>query len=185
MRRIAVVGTSGSGKTTLAKTLAARLNLTHIELDALHWEADWTPTPTEPLRAKVQAALADAGDRWVTDGNYSKVRPLILAQADTVIWLDYPLWVPLSRVVRRSLRRWIRREELWNGNRERGQALWGRDNLIGWVLKTHRRNRATYAALQAAPEYGYLRWVRLQSPDQADELLANVAGEWLDKKTIR
>lgn len=168
MNRVAIVGTSGSGKTTLAKTLTARLNLTHIELDALHWEADWTPTAAEPLRAKVQTALDAAPDGWVTDGNYRAARPLILARADTIIWLDYPLWVPLTRVFRRSLRRMISRETLWNGNRERGAALWSRDNLIWWVLKTHRRNRRTYTDLQADPTYAHLRWVRLRSPRECE-----------------
>lgn len=43
--RIVVVGTSGSGKTTLARDLARRLGFSHIELDALNWEADWVTAP--------------------------------------------------------------------------------------------------------------------------------------------
>jgi adenylate kinase family enzyme len=42
MRRIHVVGTSGSGKTTLARQIAERLDIPHVELDALHWEPHWT-----------------------------------------------------------------------------------------------------------------------------------------------
>ncbi len=45
MRRIVVIGTSGSGKTTLARELAGRLNVPHIELDALHWKPNWVATP--------------------------------------------------------------------------------------------------------------------------------------------
>ena len=39
--RIAVVGSSGSGKSTLARRLAVELGLTHIELDAINWQAGW------------------------------------------------------------------------------------------------------------------------------------------------
>ncbi|WP_423226670.1 AAA family ATPase, partial [Candidatus Amarolinea aalborgensis] len=51
MQRIVVVGTSGSGKTTLARRLALALGIPHIELDALHWEANWQEAPVEVFRA--------------------------------------------------------------------------------------------------------------------------------------
>jgi len=43
MRRIVVIGTTGARKSTLAASLAARLDLPPIELDALHWGPQWTP----------------------------------------------------------------------------------------------------------------------------------------------
>ncbi|PSN09965.1 adenylate kinase, partial [filamentous cyanobacterium CCP5] len=67
-QRIVVIGTSGSGKTTLARQIAQSLQVTHIELDALHWEPHWTPAAPEVFRERVTIALA--GDRWVADGNY-------------------------------------------------------------------------------------------------------------------
>ena len=45
-QRISIIGTSGCGKTTLARQLCQRLAIPHIELDALHWEANWTEVPT-------------------------------------------------------------------------------------------------------------------------------------------
>jgi adenylate kinase family enzyme len=39
--RIVVVGTSGAGKTTLARRIADRLQLPHIELDAINWQSEW------------------------------------------------------------------------------------------------------------------------------------------------
>ena len=121
MRRIIVVGTSGSGKTTLARELAHRLGLTHIELDALHWEPNWTSTPTDRLRAKVQAALANAPDGWTICGNYRAVNDAIWPFTDTLIWLDYSMTVVAWRIFRRTMRRCLRRETLWDGCRE---SLW-------------------------------------------------------------
>ena len=64
-----------------------------------------------------------AGDGWVVDGNYSAVRDLVWDRADTVVWLDLPRLVVVRRITTRSIRRVVRREELWNGNRERWRNL--------------------------------------------------------------
>lgn len=167
LQRIVVIGTSAAGKTTLATHLARRLNLAHVELDSLHWEANWTQAALPVFRTRVAAALAD--DRWVVDGNYGKVRDLIWPRADMVVWLDYPLPVILWRLLRRTGRRVFQREQLWNGNRER---LWtqiaSRDSLILWVLTTHRRRKREYLELFARPDNAHLCVVRLRSQRQAD-----------------
>ncbi len=53
LKRIVVVGTTGSGKTTLAGRLAERLNIPHVEQDALNWGSNWTMRPNEEFRAPV------------------------------------------------------------------------------------------------------------------------------------
>jgi ethanolamine utilization protein EutP (predicted NTPase) len=53
MKRIVVVGSTGSGKSTLAQQLAERMNAPHIELDALHWEPNWTPAAPEVFMQRV------------------------------------------------------------------------------------------------------------------------------------
>jgi len=166
MKCIVVVGTSGSGKTTLARQLGAILEIPAVELDALHWEPHWTPASLSVLRERVDAALS--GDAWVVDGNYSKVRDLTWGRADTVIWLDYSLWVVMARVIRRTFTRILSGEELWNGNRERlGNSLFSKDSILLWVLQTHRKNRRTYTQLISQPEYTRLRVVRQRSPQAA------------------
>ena len=59
-RRIAVVGTSGSGKTTLAHRLAQQLGIPHVELDALHWDPNWTPAPPDTFRERTEEVEARA-----------------------------------------------------------------------------------------------------------------------------
>ena len=121
MRRVNVVGTSSSGKSTLAIALAERLSVPYIELDALHWEPNWAEAPSEVMRERVRSAIG--GETWVVDGNYSAVRDLVWARADTVVWLDLPLPTILARYATRTVRRLTTRQELWSGNRERLPAL--------------------------------------------------------------
>ena len=116
MRRVSVVGNSGSGKSTLATSLAVVLGVPHLELDGVFHQPGWVPLPEDEFRRAVAAAVA--GDGWVTDGNYSTVRPLVWARADTVVWLDLPRRTVMRQVVWRTLRRAVTRQELWNGNRE-------------------------------------------------------------------
>ncbi len=172
-RRIAVIGVTGSGKTTLAAGLARALGLTHVELDALHWEAGWTEAPLPIFRARVEQALIAPG--WVTDGNYFKVRDIIWSQADTVVWLDYAFLTCLWRLTRRSVRRAVRREELWNNNYESWRGLFlSKDSLFLWLFKTHPQRKREYPRLLALPENAHLTLIRLRSPRQASAWLASL-----------
>lgn len=168
--RVAVVGTSGSGKTTLARRLAQRLQIVHVEIDALHWGPNWTPVLREELRARVSQALS--GDAWTIDGNYSAVRDIVWSRANTIVWLDYSLPVVMSRVTRRTIRRFVLREELWNGNRERfREAFFSRDSIIWWALSTYGRRKREYPRLFDQPEHRHLDVVRLHSPRATHEWL--------------
>jgi adenylate kinase family enzyme len=170
-RRVVVVGVSGVGKTTFAQQLGERLGAPAIEMDALHWGPNWTMAELDVFRERVRQALA--GERWVVDGNYSKVRDIVWTQADTLVWLDLPLPLILWRLMKRSVRRVVSREELWNGNREtfQGQFL-SRDSLFLWALKTHAQMRKTYPQLVRQPEYSHLRVWRLRSPREVARWLA-------------
>ena len=172
-QRIVVIGTSGSGKTTLARQIAQLRHIAHIELDALHWEPHWTPAAPEVFRERVAIALA--GDRWVTDGNYSIVRDIVWNRADTVIFLDYPFWVVFKRLFGRTLRRSLCQEPLWSGNRETFRlSFLSQDSILVWMLKTYRRNRRRYPDLFQQPEFAHLKVVQLRSPRQAAEWLRKI-----------
>ncbi len=172
-QRIAVVGTSGSGKTTLARQISQRLTISHVELDALYHEPHWTQASTHVFRKRVEQSLSS--DHWVVDGNYSTVRDIIWNRADTVVWLDYPLPVILGRVVRRTLRRVVLQEELWNGNRETWQTIFSRNSIILWVLTTYQKRRKEYPMLLTQPEYSHLKVVHLRSPKDTGAWLAKLA----------
>jgi len=178
VRRVSVVGTSGSGKSTLASQLADILGVPHLELDAVHHQPGWEPLPTDEFR-RVVAARAAAGG-WVIDGNYGRVRDLIWARADTVVWLDLPKRTVMRRVVCRTLRRVALRRELWNGNRERWQNFftWNPEqSVISWAWHKHAADRATYAAAAADPANAHLRFIRLGGRRDAARFLAKARSE--------
>ena len=171
-RRIAVVGVSGSGKTTLAHTLAERLAIPHVELDALHWEPNWTPALPATFRERVTEALAS--DAWVVDGNYSTVRDLIWSRADTLIWLDYSFPTIYARLTRRTVARMIRREQLWGTNYERLSELFARDSIFVWAYTSRPRQRRDSPLLLASPEYAHLQVIHLFSPRATAHWLAQI-----------
>jgi adenylate kinase family enzyme len=116
VERIVIVGTTGSGKSTLAARLSQQLDLRHIDLDMLHWESGWKGADSSVFRARVAAAVREG--RWIVAGNYSSVRDLIWPNADTLIWLDYSLPIIFWRLLRRTFKRIVTREDLWGtGNR--------------------------------------------------------------------
>src|SRR5580704_10022517 len=177
MRRVSVVGTSGAGKSTLASSLAALLGADLLELDSVNHQADWVPLPTPEFRQRVASVVA--GERWVIDGNYSKVRDLVWARADTVVWLDLPRRTVMRRVVWRTLRRVAGRVELWNGNRERWRNLLTLDkeeSVIAWAWQTYGSRRERYAAIVTDPAYAHLRFVRLTSPGAVRRFLRSLEG---------
>lgn len=174
-RRIHVIGTSASGKTTFAAALAERLDLAHVELDALHWEPDWTEAADDVMRERLRPIVA--GDAWVVDGNYAAVRDLVWERADAVVWLDLPLRTILWRYATRTRRRIATGIELWpgTGNRERLRMhLFTRDGLLWWILRTYRRRKREYPALLAATPRLFA--VRLRSAAAADAWLAGIRG---------
>ena len=173
-QRAAVVGVTGSGKTTLAEALAARLGVPHGEMDALNWQRGWQPIERAEFRRRVDAATAAPG--WVTDGNYREVRDLVWGRAQALIWLDFPLWVNLWRLLQRSLHRLITREELWNGNREK--PIWHmlrrdpEENILRWQAQTRDTWRERMPSVRA--DYPCLTVLRFGRPVEVERWLRAV-----------
>lgn len=165
MQRIAIVGSPGAGKTTLARQLADRLDLTHIEIDAVFHQPDWQPLPDAELVAAIERATST--ERWVTCGNYQRVsKPIIWQRADTVVWIDLPKPVIMAALAHRSLRRAWRREELWNGNRERFANFFKprkEDNILMWAWVHYHSLRERYLGDMQDPQWARLDFVHLRS----------------------
>lgn len=139
-RRIAVYGPSGSGKSTLSRQLGETLGLPVLELDSVfHAYPNWVDLDREAFREKVGAYLAEHRDGWVLDGNYSHVRDLVLAEAETVIWLRLPFHTVYRALAWRTVSRSFQGSELWNGNRESlRQTFFSRESMLVWGIAAWR-----------------------------------------------
>jgi adenylate kinase family enzyme len=140
-----VAGTSGAGKTTVARRVAAMLNIPHIEIDALFHGPGWTVRDT--FESEVHSFSADSC--WVTEWQYSRVRAILAQRADLLIWLDFSRALVMRQVIRRTVRRRLSRQVLWNGNVE--PPLWtilrDRDHIVRWSWSTHHKTATRMATL--------------------------------------
>jgi adenylate kinase family enzyme len=169
--KINVIGTSGSGKTTFGKQLAETLSIPFIEMDALFWGPNWTPTDDEVFFSRLEKALE--GDKWVLDGNYSRTTPLKLSRVDVVIWLDFSFPRTSFQAITRAIQRLLSNEELWpgTGNRESLRMLFSKDSIVLWTLTTYTRRRKRIHAMIKDPTLQHIRFHILHSPEEAESFL--------------
>lgn len=171
-RRILVAGTSGAGKSTLAKRIAAASGLPYQEIDALFHGPGWEPR----LTFEVEVDAFSRRPEWVTEWQYGTVQPMLAARAEVLVWLDYSRPRVMWRVIRRTVRRRVSREVLWNGNREAAlrTILTDRDHIVRWAWRTHGGHRALVEA--ATRDNPGLTVVRCTRPTDADRWIEETFG---------
>lgn len=169
-RRVVVAGVSGVGKTTLAARIAQVLGAQHTEIDALFHGPGWTPR--EEFLDDVHALIAE--DSWVTEWQYANARPLLVERAELMVWLDLPFFTAtLPRVIRRTVRRRLRREELWNGNIEGPLHTFftHREHIVRWAWSTRHKYRRHIPNVDS--EVPHLTVIRLRSQREVERWLTN------------
>lgn len=177
MERVSVVGVAGSGKTSLAAALGERLGVPVTELDSIVWTGtDWQPVAADELRERFDQI--SNGDRWVIDGYYGELtETAIWPRADTVVWLDLPRRLVLVQAARRSVRRIVRREELWGGNRESLRDLVSWDpqrSVLRWIWIQHGVRRQQFLAASIDPKWADTDFIRLRARPEIRAFLSAV-----------
>ena len=99
MHRVLIIGPCGAGKSTLAAKLAPKLGLPVYHMDKLNWKPGWVESYKNEIREKLASITAQ--DRWLIDGNYGGTLAPRLARADTIIYLDYPIRLCVTRLIKR------------------------------------------------------------------------------------
>ncbi|MGH9124873.1 MAG: adenylate kinase [Acidimicrobiales bacterium] len=168
--RVLVYGVTGSGKTTLAGRLADRTGSPWFSIDEVMWLPGWQEVPAQQQRELVLTICA--GERWILDAAYGKWLDIVLARADLIVALDYPRWISLGRLLRRTFVRIVTRPQVCNGNIETLRVSLARDSIIVWHFRSFARKRARIRAWAADP--GGPAVVRLTSPRAARLWLASL-----------
>ena len=172
MRRILVYGVTGSGKSTLARRMGERLGLPYHAIDDLTWEPNWVPVADEIQRERV--ATICATDAWVIDSAYGRWADVPLARADLIAGLDLPRWLSLSRLVRRTLRQIVLRQETCNGNRETLRStFFSRNGIVHWHFRSFKRKQTRMRAWHADPAMPEV--VLLRSPAEVERWFATLS----------
>lgn len=177
--RIAIVGNAGSGKSTLASRVASGVGSAHVELDGLFHLPGWAQRDHESFRSEADARLPIDGS-WVADGNYvSHVDDLVRGRADTIVIFDLARWQVMRQLTRRTLHRVIRREVLWNGNRESLANLLRWDparNIVRWAWVQHTAYSQRNSEL-ASTSWSHADIIVVRSHADADRWLATLVAD--------
>jgi adenylate kinase family enzyme len=147
--RVLVYGVTGSGKSTAAVAIGARTGLPVTLVDELTWLPGWVPVDAAVQREMIGEIVA--GERWVLDTAYGAHLDLVLPRAELVVGLDYPRWLSLGRLVRRTVSRVVTQEPMCNGNVETWRKVFARDSIIVWHFQSFARKRARMRAWAASP----------------------------------
>jgi adenylate kinase family enzyme len=177
--RVLLYGVTGSGKSTAAALVGEALGLpVHLVDEEIGWLPGWVERPLEEQRALAGGLVAQ--EEWVLDSAYGKWSDLVLPRVQVVVALDYPRWLSLARLVRRTAVRFVRRTEVCNGNRESLRAILARDSIIVWHFRSFARKRSRLRAWEGQPDG--IPVIRLAHPRELDRLLAALP-ETVDRQT--
>ncbi|MFU1794628.1 hypothetical protein ACM1RC_12255 [Paenibacillus azoreducens] len=105
MKKIYITGIVASGKTTLARQLSKKMNIPWYELDSIvhHQTAEgrYKRTPEEQVAVIREI---DSKGQWIFEGTDRGSYRCLFDMADTVIFLDPPLWKRRIRIFNRFIK---------------------------------------------------------------------------------
>lgn len=99
LEKVIVIGCSGSGKSTFSIKLAQLTKLPLFHLDNIWWRNDKTHIERSEFDQKLSEIMQ--GDKWIIDGDYSRTYEVRIKEANTIIFLDFPLRVCLDGIKKR------------------------------------------------------------------------------------
>ena len=166
MRRILRIGCPGAGKSTLAREIGRRTGIAVTHLDRLYWGPGWKERPREVFLEYLENRLRS--ESWIIDGNYASTLADRLELADLVVYLDYPTWLTLWRVLRRIILGYGRvRPDMADGCPEK--LDW---EFLRYVWAFRKRNRPEVEEVVA--DHAHPNLFRATGPSVLDRWLAAI-----------
>ncbi|PHM45578.1 ATPase AAA [Xenorhabdus miraniensis] len=146
--KVWIVGSPGSGKSTMSRKVASALGCKHVELDAIVWNKGWTKCDFLSANAEINQ-LNEKHNSIVFDGGYDQFRSTLYEVVDVVILMSVPFPISFFRVLRRSVKRVLTKEMLWNGNIETFGGITKKDGMLHYAFtqrnKIRKKNRSIYS----------------------------------------
>ncbi|WP_416825450.1 topology modulation protein [Ectobacillus polymachus] len=168
--RIMVIGVSaGVGKSTFARKLGEALHIRVYHLDALYWKPGWVEASTVEFSTAQQEIVNQL--QWIMEGNYSKTFEIRVEHADTIIYLELPLYICLYRVIKR----WITnigktRPDMGEGCKEKIDR-----DFIKFIYTTYSpRKKRMEERMQLFQMLGSKKVIMLKSKREINSYLENV-----------
>ena len=170
MQKVAIFGNTGGGKSTLSQQLAKITELPLHILDKIQFQPGGAEIPAADYQRRHAQILA--ADRWIIEG-FGSLETVWqrLDQADTLVFVDLPLYVHFWWVTKRLLTGyfkppagWPDQSPLWASSLNSYRVLW----LCHQRLTPRYRQ---YIATVPSPRQVY----HLRSPTQIAQFLAALA----------
>lgn len=132
MKKIIVIGNGGTGKSTLSKKLSSQLSLPVYHLDQISWKEGWQRVDEQTFSRKLHEILQTK--EWIIDGwSYHTTMRARFESADTIIFLDYPIWLAYYGATKRYLQYFFRQNPFDPPNSLRRKVL-GRTYKAMWTV---------------------------------------------------
>lgn len=104
MQRVLIIGNNGVGKSTFARKLGKVTGLLVVHLDKHYWQAGWKMPDKDKWLKTVDDLITQ--EKWIVDGMYPSTLDKRIERADTIIFLDFPKYISLWRVLKRFVTNW-------------------------------------------------------------------------------
>jgi adenylate kinase family enzyme len=115
MKKVAVFGNSGGGKSTLSKRLSEITGLPLHILDKIQYQSGGIEVSPEDYKQAHQKILVT--DQWIIDGlGCMETLWLRLNEADTLVYVDLPLYVHFWWVTKRLIAGYFKPPSGWPDN---------------------------------------------------------------------
>ncbi len=151
-KRILVIGSPGAGKSTFSKELSRITNIDLYHMDRIYWLPGWNPVDGVEFKKRLGEVLSK--EAWIIDGNYQSSLQERLANANTVIYLDFRRYICLYRSVKRTFFSTAERSDITEGCEEKLDL-----EFLKWIWNYRKRGRpATLKLLERSHETTVLRF---------------------------